>query len=508
MDDISMRQGKLRMKEYLEELIGIKWLVIGVVFYFYGFMLKKEIVKEAYEMGMSFNGWDITLRLLNDMYLIVYFIIPIVMFFSIKFIMLDFDYQILIRLGSFKKWIYYSLKHFWLKCTPLLFLWVFVSLFMMIGFPYSWNWSTLSEVEHITNTLYELVKTFDAPIYVLLAQLILLILTLSLLHVFLATVYVVTKIKYFILFVSVMIFFGSIIGFKLLPKEMFFLSPTTYFSIAKAANSFNSPISSYIVLLLLGLFSVLYLRIIDLNKKIHAQSIKSYIPIVIYLLLCLTGIISTATSLKPSESTIWDVWVMSFRGSNAENFSYVPFFFYLIVFFGFIYLVQLFLSNEIDRLGYYKIIRYKNLNKWFWSWMRKLLIKVILFLFILMALALIIASCFGMNTNFDVTILPNPLHDIMYHFFINGFLQTVLYIFAVFIVSWISKESIHGVLLISLLMILMLPGINKVGIIPVGLNSIVYLTNFSPYYLTCILIIMNALAFFIINYLFKQSLKI
>ncbi|ALF10887.1 hypothetical protein [Parageobacillus thermoglucosidasius] len=76
-----MKQRIFRMKEYLEDVISIKWLAIGVIFYFYGVMLKKEIVKAAYEKKVYFNNWDITLRLLNDMYLIVYFIIPMVLFF-------------------------------------------------------------------------------------------------------------------------------------------------------------------------------------------------------------------------------------------------------------------------------------------------------------------------------------------------------------------------------------------------------------------------------------------
>jgi len=459
-------------------------------------------------MGISFNNWDITLRLLNDMYLIVYFIIPVVLLFSIKSILVDFNYQILIRLGSFKKWVYHSLKHFWLRIIPLFCLWVFVSLFMMIGFPYSWTWSQYSGSNHITNTLYELVKFFGTPISAFAAQLILLVLTLSLLHVFLATIYVLTKSKNFILLISVIFFIVSITGFKLLPKESAFISPTTYFSISKAVNSFNSPILSFIVVLVFCVLSVLYLRILDLNKKVYIQSIKAYIPIGIYSFLCLIGLISTANSLKSTDSTIWDVWIMSFRGSSPENFSYLPFFFYLIVFFGFIYLIQLFLSNEIEQLGYYKIIRFKNLNKWFWNWMKKLLIVVALFLFMLMGLSLLIAVIFRLDTSFYITMLSNPLYEVIYHFFINGFLQIVFYIFAVFIVSWTSKESIHGVLLISVFMILMLPGINAAGIIPVGLNSIVYLVDYSPYYLTSILIVMNAIAFSVINYLFKRSLKI
>ncbi|MBS2771892.1 hypothetical protein PNH38_16970 [Anoxybacillus rupiensis] len=505
-----MKQGIFRMKEYLEDVISIKWLAIGVIFYFYGVMLKKEIVKAAYEKKVYFNNWDITLRLLNDMYLIVYFIIPIMLFFSIKSIFVNFDYQILIRLGSFKKWVYSSLKHFWMKIAPLLFLWVFVSLFMMIGFPYSWDWSQLSKTKHFTNTLDELVKFFETPISAFAAQLILLTLIFSLLHIALAIVYVLTKSKYFVLSISVMIFLGSIVGFKLLPREVAFLSPTTFFSIAKGVNTFNSPILSYIVILVFGILSILFLQILDLNKKVYVQSIKSYIPIGIYFFLCVIGISSTANSLiKSADVTIWDVWVMSFIGVSTERFAYIPFFFYLIVFFGFIYLVQLlFLSNEIEQLGYYKIIRFRSLNKWFWSWMQRLLIAVALFLFTLMGLSLVIAVCFRMNTSFYVTILSNPLYEVIYHFFINGFLQIVFYIIAVFIVSWVSKESIHGMLLVSVFMILMLPGVNVAGIIPVGLNGIVYLADYSPYYLTLILIVMNAIAFSVVNYLFKRSLKI
>lgn len=504
-----MKQRNFRIKKYLEEVISIKWLAIGIVFYFYGVMLKKEIVKDSYQRGIPFNNWDITLRLMNDMYLIVYFIIPTVLFFSIKSILLDFDYQILIRLGSFKKWVYNTLKHFWMRSAPLLLLWAFVSLFMMIGFPFSWDWSQLSETKHLTNTLDELVKFFGTPISVFAAQLILLTLSVSLLHVVLATVYVLTKSKYFILTMSVIVFLGGSIGFKILPTDVAFLSPTTYFSIAKGVNTFHSPILSYMVVLGIGVLIVLFLQVLDVNKKVYVQSIKSYIPIGIYFFLCVIGIISKANSLlKSDDATICDVWIESFIGVSANRFAYLSFFFYLIVYFGFIYLVQLYLSNEIEHLGFYKMIRFRNLNKWFWSWMKRLLIAIALFLFTLMSLSLIIAVCFGMNTSFYVTKLSNPLHEVVYHFFINGFLQIVFYIFSVFIVSWLSKESIHGVLLISIFMILMLPGVNAYALIPVGLNSIVYLADYSPYYLTIILFVMNAIAYCVVHYLFKLSLKI
>lgn len=140
--------------------------------------------------------------------------------------------------------------------------------------------------------------------------------------------------------------------------------------------------------------------------------------------------------------------------------------------------------------------------------MRKLLINIVAFLLLLMGLSLIIAALFDVKANFYTTIFTNPMFEVMYHFFVNGFLQVGFYVLAIFIVSWISKESIHGLILISVFMVLMLPGINTHAIIPVGLNGMSYLLNYSPYYLTSILLLMNLILLCVIHFLFRGSLKI
>ncbi|WP_075039469.1 hypothetical protein [Anoxybacillus sp. MB8] len=498
------------MRESIEHMISIKWIVVGIVFYFYGVRLKKEIVQAAYEQKVDFNNWDIALRLLSDAYLIVYFIIPVALFFLIKSIFTDFNYQMLIRLGSFKKWVYHSLKNFWINIFPLLFLWFFMSLFMAIGFPYSWNWSVLSKTAHVTNTLEELVRFFSYPAFAFFAQFVLLLFTFSLLHIVFAIMYVLTKNKGVIIFMSVLFFFFNIVGFKLFPTELAFLLPVTFFSITNALNAFHSLELLYIIVLVFLVLCVRFLPFLDLNKRPYIQAMKSYMPIVFYFSLCIVGIGATAQSLvRSADVTIFDVFVMSFAGVSAERFAYMPFFFYAIVFFGFTYLVQLlFLSNELEQLSYYKMIRFRSLNKWFWSWMKKFIVITIFFLMILFVLSLAVAVCFRANVDGYVTLLSKPLHEMIYHFFMNGFLQIMFYISLIFIVSWISKESIYGVVLISICMIVMLPHINVNGIIPVGLNSMVYLADYSPYYLTTILLIMNVISFLVIHRLLKQSLKI
>lgn len=505
-----MNLGSYRFREYLGYAINIRWIIVGVVFYFYSILLKRNIAVTAVELDKPFNNWDITLRLLNDMYLIVYFFIPVTLFFSFKSILKDFDYQALIRLGSYRKWIYHSLKQFWLRMSPLFLLWIFISLFMTIGFPFSRNWSQLSKTEHMTNPLSDLPYFFNSPISAFASQIILLSITISLLHIILATIYVITKNKNMMILMSVGVFLSCIVGFKLIPEEITFLSPTHYLSITQGINHFNSLTMNYVVVGIVSVILFLFLQFfLDINKKYYLQLLKPYLPISLYLFLCIVGMISSANLISNSvHTTIWDIWIMSFFGVSAESYSYLSFFSYIIVFFGFIYFIQLFLSNEINQLGYYKIIRYKSLHKWFWSWMKKLLITIVLFLLLLMCLSLFIATFFDVKISFYTTIFSIPLFEVMYHFFMNGFLQIVFYVLAIFIVSWISKESIHGLILISVFMVLMLPGINTHAMIPVGLNSMSYLLNYSPYDLTFTLLLMNLISLCIIHFLLKGSLKI
>ncbi|MEI3599800.1 MULTISPECIES: hypothetical protein [unclassified Oceanobacillus] len=505
-----MNLGSYRFKDYLGDVINIRWIAAGVVFYFYSVLLKRDIAVTAVELNKTFNNWDFTLRLLTDMYLIVYFLIPITLFISFKSILKDFDYQILIRLGSYRQWVFNSIKQFWVRSSPLFLLWIFISLFMTIGFPLSGNWSQLSRTNHITNPISDLAHYFTSPVTAFASQITLILIAISLLHVILATIYVITKSKNFILLISIGVFLGCIIGFKLIPEELLFLSPTSYLSITQGINNFNSLTINYIVVGIIGAVLFLFLHFfIDINKKKYIQLIRPYFPRAIYLFLCIIGIISSANITSSSvDTTVWDVWIVSFIGVSAESFSYLSFFTYTIIFFGFIYLIQLFLSNEIGQLGYYKIIRYQSLHKWFWSWMRKLLINIVAFLLLLMGLSLIIAALFDVKANFYTTIFTNPMFEVMYHFFVNGFLQVGFYVLAIFIVSWISKESIHGLILISVFMVLMLPGINTHAIIPVGLNGMSYLLNYSPYYLTSILLLMNLILLCVIHFLFRGSLKI
>lgn len=502
-----MANMKFSTVRYLEDLINFRWVVLGVVIYFYGSVLKNQIIENVISDNLMMNAWDVSLNLLNDMYIIVYFVVPLVLFISTTVILSNFNYVTLIRLGTIKKWILRSLKQFWKKTSVLLLLWVFMSFYLTIGVPFSWEWSSFSKSTNYGNTLKEIGVIFSTPLLAFILQLLLLVFTLSFLHLFLSLVYVTIRSRNFLLMMCVIIFMGGIIGFKLFPSEYAFLSPTTYFSLTKYIDSFNSPLMGLGVLV--GQISIffLYLLSIDLNKRKYFQSIKPYLPHAIYLLLCLLGIFSVSISIGTGKGTILDVLLLSFQGSSSKSFAYSSFFYYSIVFFGLVYLINSDISREIDRMGYYKIIRFRNLEKWFWSWFKKLLLRVIVLLLLLLIFPIIAGAILGMKINFNVTVFHTDPYTVLYHFFFNGFLQIVFYILSVFIISWTRKEAWHGLILISIFMVLMLPGINQQGLIPVGLNSMVYLLHYSPYRITLVLLIANFAVYGAIKYLFTKSLK-
>ncbi|WP_034756557.1 hypothetical protein [Rossellomorea vietnamensis] len=501
-----MRKGNKRKIDYLYSLLKLKWVFMGIVLYFYGFMLKNEIFGSATELKLSFNNWDITLRLMNDLYLIVFFIVPLVVFNSIKSTLVDFDYQVLVRLGSYKRWVYHSLIQFWFRSFPVLLVWCFMSFFLTIGFPYESTWSGIGKSDYVTNTLHVLVNLYEAPLLAFIAQVILLILSFSLLHLFISIFYVVTRNKNLVFAVCAFVFISTIIGFKLLPKELSFLSPATYFSLTKAANTFNVAIIEHLVVVVLLLIIILYLQVIDINNKNFKKLIIPYTPFIIYFILCVTAIFTSAYSLKAfPEASVGDIAVKALQGTSSENFMYLSFFNYSIIYFGFLYFVQVFLSNEVGDLGYYKIIRYQSLFMWFWSWLKNLLLMNLVFLISIVLISFLSALLFDISISLNVSLLKSPLYQIIYHFLVNGFFQLCFYTLVAFILAWINKESIYGVLLIGILMVLMLPGFNVMKVLPVGLNGFAYLANSSPFYITIILLVMNVIAILIINILFRKS---
>lgn len=182
--------------------------------------------------------------------------------------------------------------------------------------------------------------------------------------------------------------------------------------------------------------------------------------------------------------------------------------YYIVIFFGFLYLAQIYLASEFSELSYYKIIRYNSMFKWMGEWLRNILLMAILYLFFIFILTLTVAYFKGIEFSFRVTVVEDmKFTSLLYHFFINGFLQISIYILLSITLQIVSKSSSTNLVTIGIFIALLFPGYKY---IPVGLNGYSHLIyGTSPMivslYLILIVLVEGVCIFYLLNkkYIFE-----
>ena len=172
----------------------------------------------------------------------------------------EFDYLILIRLHSYRKWI---LKIFKRTCRYLFLLisaWFIIALLVSIGMPISFKWSELSQIQTINGEItFILSQYLGGPFVAVALQLIIFSFTLLAIQIFLSIIYVLTQRRYLIIGFSVFFFFMSILSFKILPASFSSIGLPNYLSLYHGSYNFNSvifPVSIVIACLILLYFVV------------------------------------------------------------------------------------------------------------------------------------------------------------------------------------------------------------------------------------------------------------
>ncbi|MBE2909220.1 permease, partial [Anoxybacillus flavithermus] len=163
------------------------------------------------------------------------------------------------------------------------------------------------------------------------------------------------------------------------------------------------------------------------------------------ILLALIVIALWAGMREKLGKTIWDQFIFMFIGGSNHTFSLKSFLSYWVIYFGFIYLIQLYLQRELSEIGYYKLLRYRSISKWFWEWYRKIMIYIAFYLLILALFSLLLSSLKRFSFDFYISVDNSiTIFEVFYHFFVNGYLQVLFYVLFVFIISWLSKEIFYS----------------------------------------------------------------
>lgn len=499
---IAMNNLNYRIKRFGENEVSFIWIIIGIILYIYGFLLRSNLFIISRGVKAKINSWDLMLNFVSDIYLILYFITPILLFISLKIIYSEFEYTLLIRLGSLKKWIFFTMKQFIKKLFIVIFLIGVVTFLLLIGVPKDNGWSEFSFIrEGIPSFPANILKEYlNSPIESLLLHIILFILTYISVHLFLTIIYILTRKFIYTVMTAVFFWILLLISLKWFPSDLPWLLFPNYFSLYHGVHFLGVWKTFLVVIMCLTLIFYLCTKV-DSNFKGIISKIEW-----MYVIYALLFLLSLFYAFQQNHiQSIQDVFSAIFYGSSQYGANLISLFLYIVIYYGFVYFIQLHLNNELTNLGYYKILRYRSMTNWIWSCFRRLLISIIMllvtFYIIIISIALIIGLNFNNPFSSKVTFL-----DISYHFFVNGFLQLLFYVLLAFIISWISKETFYSFVVLAILLLFMIPGINFYQIIPVGLNSMGYLFDgISPYRITITILLFIIIELITVYHLLNRT---
>ncbi|KAF0993693.1 permease [Geobacillus sp. TFV-3] len=493
-----------KWKDFGDELFTFKWVIFGVIIYIYGLRGKEQLYYFSVHTELSLNKWDLLHHFFSDVYLILYFILPVLLYRSISIIISDFDYTVLIRLGSYRSWVYETLNKFVQSLSIATMVWGAVSGVLLIGAPSFAGWSPFSKLDASLSETQILQKFIDTPFLALLLHFSLLILSLICIHLILAIIYVKLQKKGIVVFTAVFIWVYSGVSFKLLPSHASLFNLCNYLILHSGVAQFGNIWGPFAIVIGLATLVVWSVNRIDLNTKIFSKLRYNGGYIIFFALI----VIALWSGMREKlGKTIWDQFIFMFIGVSNQTFSLKSFLCYWVIYFGFIYLIQLYLQRELSEIGYYKLLRYQSISRWFWGWYHKIMLYIGFYLLILALFALFISSLKRFSFDFYISIDSSvALFEVFYHFFVNGYLQVSFYVLFVFIISWLSKETFYSLLVICILSIFMFPGLNNWLIVPSGLNSMAYiLTDYSIYRISMVLSLWDVLGIVFLLYIFHKQ---
>ncbi len=443
----------------------------------YGLYIRQQSQALSLELMAPLNVWDHILTFLLDPYYISYLFVPLWLCSSCVSIQRHFSVPALIRLGSYRSWLYSSTLHALGRLVPLLLIWLVSATVTAAGLPLSLDWSATSTVRNPLNQVLGIVSNHGIPPLLLVAlQPMLVGLTLLCLHMVLALVYLLSSKQVVIYAAAAALFLAQLISFRNPFEFAPFLDFANFFLLHRSFSSYDPVALVFLpVIAVIGLCvaAVIYQ---DRRRRRTPWRLPGSFSALLYIGLCALGLIyALAFELRNEVGTPLDVLFVAFYGVSAAGFEWNLYLYHSIVFLGFAYLFLLVLENELKARIYYVALRHGSPTRWFSRFILPVAARVPLLLGALFAGALLIGSAGGLTAE------RGALADLglgqgwaLYQFFVNGTLQLLCYILLVFVIGWLSGRPMAGLFALGGLLVAGLPAINSARLLPAALNSLGY----------------------------------
>ncbi|MBD7967675.1 hypothetical protein H9647_06340 [Paenibacillus sp. Sa2BVA9] len=458
---------------------GKEWIFLSILLFIFSMSQRRSIVQSSQQLHQQLNQWDIVIGIFGSPFTLIYLLLPFLMIKSILLIQELWNTSYFSRLHSWRKWMLYSFKLYFTSVMGSILLFLMISFIFTLGFPWNSTWSTFSSSDYTTFNAVSVhaQESGLTPILFILLQMGLLVFFFQCMHLLLITLYMfVPKLIYMGMAIFIFIVY-SMASFRYMTNP--YLITLDYMSLPYSSGSMGSPITGFVLLFLLMGLLVL---IVPILRSKRFSSIKAWLkgnyPIIIYGVLILFGIITTLLRMKDTIHTVWDALYLSFFGVDLDRrFSLVTYLFYIITFYGFVYFFQVYIIDYLTGRFYYMAIRYKSIFHWFSRVIIKFAFTAFVFLIMLLFVTTVLSLVFNKSLAPMMNVLEGvTLPQILYHFLINGWLQLMNGMMIVLICAWILPEGSWNVIVIGAMVLFTLPTFNIGTFLPLGLNSMGYVT--------------------------------
>lgn len=242
------------LKRIFDFKLNFYWLVFVLLVMIYGIFNRFIMEEISIYNRVQYNIWDIFFKINADVFFLMYILIPIWFIMSIITITDRWNFAILIRLTSYKKWIIHNLVngfHYALLIQGLLILCVWSISF---EFPITNQWSSYSKINLSTQEMF---LSDNTPLYYAAIQILYLTLFLVGTFIFFALICRLLQRKNLLFTIGLLIYLGILILYKY-NFSNYYLNPLNYVSILNTYQIWPSlihPLVFYLVFII-GVFIV------------------------------------------------------------------------------------------------------------------------------------------------------------------------------------------------------------------------------------------------------------
>ncbi|MDQ0157379.1 hypothetical protein [Robertmurraya andreesenii] len=253
-----------RIKNIIQEFLKWQWTLWILFLFLYTWKLKSNLMGVQSVLGVSINLWDFMLEFFVNPLLFIYFLFPIFLISFCKTILQNGEYMILLRLHSYKRWIFFMVGKVIPPIIVFLFIWVLVSLIVSLPSPLQLSWSEYATNDFGMNYLvFELQQYFIHPYIAVLLQIIQYFAFLITVHVVISTFYLIWPKNSTLIILASSIYFLTIITYKMF-NDWDWIQISNYIFTYYSITDLNS---AYLPLLFLFIIFISCLLIINLFKK-------------------------------------------------------------------------------------------------------------------------------------------------------------------------------------------------------------------------------------------------